>query len=287
MALLSLQLPAPAANGSGTVIDVSLMGANKTVTVSGSWSLTPNITIEVNNDPAQAGSWAALETLQGGGFFVVDVACMWMRARVSNFKSGQAPVVWVASDDTGTTFAVLAAPAGNGAGVGVDVSALGIFKTVQVGGTFRGEAIVEISEDGGVTWAQPFAFQSSGIASLIISADFMRVKRNGVPTIDPGLPIVNVASTSSGGGGGAGGGLVQVFEYVADGTETNPFTVPLPAARASVNYGVQITLSRPLANAIKIVSVVDGTFTVNGFDVELSADIEANDVLQITVEDLT
>jgi hypothetical protein len=69
----------------------------------------------------------------------------------------------------------------------------------------------------------------------------------------------------------------QVFKYEADGTEANPFTIGAGQgfdARVTANYVVHVTLCRPAANAIKIVTVVDGSMTVNQFDVELSADIE-------------
>jgi len=78
-----------------------------------------------------------------------------------------------------------------------------------------------------------------------------------------------------------------VFRYNADGTETNPFTVNFPAARASVNYNVQVTLLRPAANVLKDLSVVSTSLTINGFDVESSAELENGDILMINVEDLT
>ena len=175
---------------------------------------------------------------------------------MSNFKGGQAPEVWVGSTDAGASFAALGAPVGNGAAAAVDVSTLPLFKTVQIGGTFRGEVIVEISEDGGVTWGQPFpGFQAPGFASEILAADFMRVRRVGVPANTPGLPIVNVGACDVGGGGGGGSGNPQLFEYVAVGGEANPFTIAAAqgfVARATNTYQVQVTLKRPAANAIKI-----------------------------------
>ena len=291
MANTFLQLPAPAADGAGAAVDVSGMGGPKTIVVAGSWTLPPNTTIEFNNDPLQAGSWTALDTVQAGGFIVAEVASRWLRARVSNFKGGQAPEVWVGSTDAGASFAALGAPAGNGAAAAVDVSTLPLFKTVQIGGTFRGEVIVEISEDGGVTWGQPFpGFQAPGFASEILAADFMRVRRVGVPANTPGLPIVNVGACDVGGGGGGGSGNPQLFEYVAVGGEANPFTIAAAqgfVARATNTYQVQVTLKRPAANAIKVLSTVDATFTTTQFQVELSAALQAGDKLQFTVQDPT
>jgi hypothetical protein len=122
----------------------------------------------------------------------------------------------------------------------------------------------------------------------------------GVTIQDEGISLPGVFDTLNFIGGDitatdAGGGIAnitvsttkQVFRYTATGAEPNPFTVTLPAARASANYNVQIMLLRALANAIKIVSVVSGTLTINDFDVELSAAIELGDILMITVEDFT
>jgi hypothetical protein len=207
MANQFVNLPVPVGNGVGTPVDVSTFGASKSIVVGG--NAIAQITIEINNDPGQAGSWSALKTFQNTGEIVVDVACWWMRVRVSAYNqyAGGTPNVDVGGDDAGTLFAALVAPAGNGAGASVDVSALGIFKTVQVGGPYRGMTLVEVSEDG-TDWSQPFAFQSQspGYKSLVITAQFMRVRRNGVPKVDPGLPIVNVGACEEGGGGGGGGG---------------------------------------------------------------------------------
>jgi len=87
---------------------------------------------------------------------------------------------------------------------------------------------------------------------------------------------------AAGGGGSAG----TPFRYVATGDEGNPFTVPLPAARANTNYNIQLTLMRPTGNNIKVPSVVDGSLTLTGFDVECTVALQLGDTLLITVEDL-
>lgn len=205
MANQFVNLPVPVGNGVGAAVDVSTFGANKSVVIGG--DAQAQITVEVNNDAGQAGSWAALKTVQNTGEFVINVACRWMRVRVSNYNSyagGQA-VVDVGGTTAGTSFQALVAPVGNGAAAAANTSALGLFKTVQVGGAYRGAVVVEVSEDG-TEWGQPFAFgsQSPGIRSIVVAAEFMRVRRVGVPKIDPGLPIVNVAATDDTGGGGGG-----------------------------------------------------------------------------------
>lgn len=291
MANIFLQLPTTAANAAGTPIDVSLMGANKTVVVAGSWRLTPNITIEFNNDPALVAPWAPLQTFQGGGFLVQDVACMYMRAVVSNFKGGQAPEVWVGSDDEGTDFTVLTAPAGNGAGAAVSVATKGIFKTVQVAGTFRGETLIEISEDGGTTWAQMAAFQSPGYISTLLTADFMRVRRGGVPTISPGLPIINVGDCIAvgGGGGGGGGGNEMRFSYTVTGAEPalDALVIPLPALRATALYQVMVQMATDNGGFQYTSNIDESSRTVAQFVLTLSSVAVAGDVFWFTVADPT
>jgi len=201
---LFIQLPALAQNGPGTPVDVSDLASLKTVVITGSWRLTPNITIEINLDPAMAGGWAPLETFQGAGMQTFGVVAYWMRARVSNFKGGQAPEVWIGADTDLVSFAAMAAPAGAGSGAAVDISALPPYKTVQVSGVFQGQVNIEISEDGGTSWATAFSFGSgqAGFQNASLIADFMRVKRVGVPTLAAGTPVVNVGATTVPGGGG-------------------------------------------------------------------------------------
>lgn len=222
MANIFVNLPAPAANGSGAAVDVSTFGALKTLTVTGNGGVfEPFVTIECSNELVPV-HWFPLWTFNTPTEQTFEVACHWMRAKISNYRGGGAPTVEVGGTDDGTTFAQLAVPAGNGVGAGSDVSALGLFKTVQVGGPFRGQVNVEISENGGVSWATTFSYALSGGQSLIVAADFMRVSRNGVPMVSPGLPDIWVAGTSPVGGGGGGGGSVDVQQ---DGVDVvNPAT---------------------------------------------------------------
>lgn len=80
----------------------------------------------------------------------------------------------------------------------------------------------------------------------------------------------------------------QVFRYVAAGGETT-FTVNLPAARASANYNVTLTMARTVAGATayKDVWPLIDTYTINDFDIEAAVALELGDILQFTVEDLT
>lgn len=207
MANLFLNVPSQAGNGSGAAVDFTTFGATKTIVVAGSWpeTMQPTINIEINNDAAQLGTWAPIATFQGTGEKTVDVACMWIRVRVSNYRSGSAPEVDIGGTDAGTLFASLPVPAGNGVGASVDISALGLFKTAQIGNAFRGSLIIEFSEDGGAEWAQFIALSAPGSASKVAAANFARVRRVGVPQVAPGSPLVTLGACDVGGGGGIGG----------------------------------------------------------------------------------
>lgn len=230
MSNLFTALPVPPGNGVGAAVDLSTYGALKTIVVTGTALRTLNI--EFNNDPLQAGSWQSVATISGGGMATVNVACQWMRVRSSGFFSGTSTVN-VGGTDAGTSFAALPVPVGDGVGAAVDVSAfVGAFKTVQVGGTFSGNLVVEVSEDGTTEWAQPFSFQGPGAQSQTLIVRFMRVRRSGV-TVAPGTPVVNVgfaAVAADGGSVTASVTNVKTFGATGDGV-----TNDLPAIQLAVS----------------------------------------------------
>ncbi len=196
MSNLFVSIPVPTSNGSGAPVDVSAMGASKTISVAGPFVAA--VTIEVTNElvPTQ---WAPLITFGVPDGIVRDVSAHWMRATVADYKSG-APACDVGGDDTGALFVSLDVPVGNGAGAAADVSALDLFKSITVGGPFRGNVQIEVSEDGTSNWSQMgFGFNNPGLQSQKITAHWMRVVRAGVPLIAPGLPIVDVGASQFGG----------------------------------------------------------------------------------------
>ena len=215
MANTFLNLPAPAGNGAGAAVDVSSMGALKSIVVQGVWpkpQKTPTVNIEMNNAAvATDGSWAPVCTFYGTGIQTVQIAARWMRARVSNYNAGAAPAVNVGGVDDGSVFAELIAPAGNGLGAAVDISALPALKTLQIGGRFSGSIILELSEDaGGTRWAQWEAMQAPGQQTQIAVAYWARLKRVGVPSNDPyGVPVINLGAALPGSGGDGTGVNVQ------------------------------------------------------------------------------
>jgi hypothetical protein len=223
MAFTSVSLPAPAGNGVGAWIDVSTFGALKTISVEGNGTrISPFVIIECSNESAPSSAFTLCQFVTPGEQ-TLEVACHWMRSRVTNYIGGGAPTVEVGGDDSGASFAQVAVPAGNGTGASIDVSSLGQFKTVQVLGAFRGNLTLEVSEDGGTTFVgvEGFSFQQPGFASAVIAADFFRVTRNGVPQVAPGTPEVWVAGANPVGGGGGGALDVQL-----DGVDVvNPATI--------------------------------------------------------------
>jgi collagen type VII alpha len=203
MSNVFLSLPAVAANGPGAAVDVSAFGTAKTITVEGSAGF---IGIEISNDGAHA-NWTPIGQFRADGAQSFDVACHWMRTNTTNFAvGGAAAAVEVGGVAEGTLFATLIAPAGNGAGAGVDTSTLGSFKTIQVAGELTGALQILISEDAGATYQTVATFHNPGIQSLDpLIADFMKVTRNGVPVVKPGsAPTIFVAAVQTAAGGATG-----------------------------------------------------------------------------------
>lgn len=209
MANIFIPLTIPAGNGAGAAVDVSTMGALKTILLSGTgWNVPgvrpPTVNIEMNNSPGPTGSWAPVATLrQNGQVVTVNNAARWMRVRVSGFQGGTVTGVNVGGTDDGSTFVNLPVTAGNGVGAPVDVSAMGTFKTPQISDAFGGAVIIELSEDaGGVDFGQVIQMNAPGQTSQVIDAYWARARRTGVPNLNPGLPVVYLGATNPASGGG-------------------------------------------------------------------------------------
>jgi hypothetical protein len=236
MANLFLNIPVPAANGSGVPVDLSSSGYSKTISVTGSFAAA--VTIEISNEVAPT-KWAPLITFNRPDGITMDVACRWVRATVAGYQSG-APSCDIGSTDDGTLFASLPATPSNGIGAAVDVSGLPLFKTATIGGPFSGSVQLEVSVDGITDWSQlGFGFQNPGQQTQTVAARFMRVVRAGVNPATPGLPIVDVGACALGGGAvgpagppgppgppGPGGALLSIYgdgsfgDHVTAGDET-------------------------------------------------------------------
>lgn len=192
MSQIFINLPAPAANGSGAAVDMTGFSSLKCVAVSGGASCIT--VIEMSNDPGGL-FWAPVWVFGvGGGEKNFDLACHFMRATVQQYISGT-PRVDVGGTNEGTTLVQLDVPAGNGNGAALDVSALGLFKTVHVGGPFTGSLQIEVSEDGVTAWSTVRSYAGPGAQSLTLAAHHMRIRRNGVSPNNPGLPLVYMGTT--------------------------------------------------------------------------------------------
>ena len=265
MANLFLALPVSAANGSGTAVDVSGMGAIKTIDCQGVWTGTnqpPIVTIEYNNDPGQGGSWASIISFYAGtGLITVNVACKWMRANIQVYRGGQAPVIGIGSTDEGATFATLVAPADNESGAGVDTTSLPPFKTIQVGGPFTGALIIEASEDGGTTWGTVASFSAPGGQTLSFVAAQMRVTRTGVPLVGPGIPpLITVGACP------IGGAVADGITIIGEGTRSSPF-VAVASAETTIYFNVKAygAVGNGTTNdTADIQSCIDAAATVGG-----------------------
>lgn len=250
MSNLFINIPVPSGNGVGTAVDVSTLGATKTIVVAG--TATSTINVEFNNAADQGGSWQSIITPQGNGATTVAVACKWMRVRVSNSSAGTTDVN-VGATDAGTELIELDVPAGNGNGSSVDVSALtGLYKTVQVGGRFKGVLLVEVSVDGD-EWAQPFSFSAPGAQSLTVVAHLMRVRRTGIIGTGAGTPVVNVGASTLSEGGGGSSTTLQVF----------PFTIP----GESPGTSFVVNLPFPITDPYGVVATGQGVTAIVAYDI--------------------
>jgi hypothetical protein len=169
----------------------------------------------------------------------LDIVCRWMRAVVSNYKGGGGPKVDVGADVEAASFATLVAPATTGAGAAVATSALPIFKTVQVTAPFKGTLSIQISEDGVADWSPQMSFSAPGQQTTAFTAAFMRAVRVGVPQVDPGLPLIEIAADTGPGGGGGGGGTGVDIQDNTVALVGNPYsTINFEGMFARDNAGV-------------------------------------------------
>lgn len=186
---LFVSLPTPVGNGVGASVNVSAMGALKTLAVCGSF--VASINIEVSDDNV---TWGPLANFTGCSWDTVSVACQFMRVRVSGHQSGAA-IVTVGAGDAGSFAVVLPVPPGNGVGALIDTSTLGPTKSVIVSGVFEATVNIEISQDG-VSFSDVLTFTNPDRENFEGFARFMRVKLSGHTSGAP-VPVVTVAGSSN------------------------------------------------------------------------------------------
>lgn len=279
-------IPATAANGPGTAVDMTSYGAAKTITVTGNGSggQQPFVGIEISND-SDGLAWTPIGMFRAPGVQTFATACRWIRTNVTSYAGGGAPVVELGGTDDGTTLIELVAPAANGTGAAVNTSAQPTFQTIQVSGDFEGSLNVLVSEDGGTTFQTLASFSQPGIQTFSpLVADYMRVSRNGVPLVNPGsTPTINIGATASG-SDGSSAVLTDGITVIGDGTLNNKIrvfqgfaparqlfvaeswpasyspTVYFTSIQAAINQAVTLTPTN--ANPVAI-EISPGTYTGN------------------------
>lgn len=269
-----IAIPAPAANGAGSQVDMSTYGPIKTITVTGNGSggVQPFVTIEMSNEPGHS-IWAPLGTFRQPGTQSFDVACRYIRAVVSNYQGGGAPTVELGGTDDGVAFGQLVAPAGNGLGSAVNVSGLGAFKTIQVSGAFTGSLQILASEDAGATYQQCASFQQPGIQTFpLLIASRMKVQRNGVPLVQPGsAPAINIAAAVPGGSGGGGTFVMALPNQWGSGVAeaatadlASDFSVASLDQMAMIRGGSVVGINCTFSGGPVSVGTLTLTITING-----------------------
>jgi hypothetical protein len=177
MANVFADLPMPIGEGAGVAVDVSAMGKDKSIVVSGNLD-GATITVEISEDGS---AFFPLETFAAPGKRLEAVVAQFMRVFVRNRGASFSGNVDVGSNDNGALFAALPLPAGDGYGTPVDVSALGTFTTFLCDGSFEGATIsIEISEDGNDYFPCGESFAGyGGIRHRNVVANWMRTHVQG------------------------------------------------------------------------------------------------------------
>ena len=264
MANVYLDLPVPLADGAGAPVDVSTLGAVKTVTYQG--DVFGAVQVQASLDGVR---FSTVYTFSGPARKSLTLACVAMRAFVSNFRAGSAAAMQVASNDVGADFVALPSPAGNGTGAAVDVSALGTLNTIGVVGTWTGVIVVEISADG-AAWNDLASFNpSSGFKTLQVVAQYMRVRRERVVPSGPGAPVVAVAAANDSGAGAPSSGVDANALHLNAAAEVSALAAPALAADDVLvveDADAATPYSKGKATVQSILDLVPGVAPSPGFD---------------------
>jgi hypothetical protein len=169
----------------GAPADVSAQGKTKTFNVAGSFSGW--LTIEANC----GGEWREVLRFQAPGNDTLDGAFKELRANIGNV-TGTVDRITVSADDTGAKFAELPAD-----GTPVDVSALGTFNTVVIGGDpLTGLLKILISDDGS-DWTDWKSYQSATVDSAEVVTQFMKVEYDGTGTPEVCIGAINETDSTA------------------------------------------------------------------------------------------
>lgn len=279
MATASFNLVVPSANGLGAAVDVSTLVGEKTLTFSGNIQATVTVLVSI---AGAAGPFFPVVSFTGPTKQIIEVACSHMRVLVSGYITGSAALDVTALTTTTFKSAAPAVPAANGVGAASATPDWEDFHTVICTGTFSGAVVLQISGDNS-DWSDCMVFNEPGIQSKVFSAQFVRLRRAGVPDISVGNPVVNVAAvafSSGGGGGGGGGGLWTTVgtlaapttmaysaaynEMVLCDASGGTFAVTLPSSAGATAGENCVGVTNLTSDTTAISIVPDGTDTING-----------------------
>lgn len=179
-----IAIPVVAGTGAGAGVDISCLSPEQTVIVAGAF--TGALHIEVSDDNI---NWGPLVDFTGPDYENFKTAVQFMRTRSSTLVGS--PVVFVAGTELCTIAVSLPVPVGNGVGAAVDVSGLGLLKTIIVAGTFNASVGIEISENG-TDFVDLTRFSQPDRENLDGVARFVRVSVSGYVN---GVPIVFVGGS--------------------------------------------------------------------------------------------
>lgn len=241
----------PVGDGAGAAVDTSAMGKDKTIIVGGVFT-GATVTVQVSNDGGN--TYKDLTTFSGAGKKPIAVAAEWMRVWVRGRSAEPFSANCdVGANDNGATFEVLNTVATNGASAPVDISALGNFTTIVVGGEFRDSTLtVEVSEDGN-SYHPVATFKHPGgvVSKEAIVGNFARVVtagRAGNPF--PFTPTVAMGAANDPGGGGIGAtGETLISTIRAGEGDSHDSDTPLVVSQLEfnpLNYAINNT-TRSLA----------------------------------------
>jgi hypothetical protein len=203
-----LSLAVGAGDGPAAGTDCSSMGPERTISVDGG-AFLGSLVIEASNDGGA--TWDAVPDVPP---FVsatqapVEINAGYQFMRVSRRGSSGAfvstPTVKIAgaAPANANVFGVIPAPTG-GASIGApfDLSAGGDVNAIIVAGTFTGQIVVQLSNDGTNFSGGPIFF-SRGVQ--VVSGTFKAARVNVVGLTSGTIPVVSIASGSNTGVGGGG-----------------------------------------------------------------------------------
>lgn len=227
MPITTLNLPVPAADGSGAWVDVSSIGPERTISI----DVGANFEGELFVDAACTAGAAPIDPAQFTPVVRFDsttqrkttilLACNFLRVRrrFTRPENPTVPVVNVGGDAAGASvFGVLAVTAGDGLGAPFDISAGGEVLTVLTAGNFDRAAYIEGSQDAGATFAriEDFGkFEAAQGKTAICIFERIRVASEKSRSGDSPIVMVGCMALASLGSGGitsinANGGAAQV-----------------------------------------------------------------------------